>query len=206
MQRDELIFTPFNQRKKGIYKFEGNVACNRGDLKMNDRRSLTTKIGLGKTLIIVISALIPALANALIITLEPDDYGLGVPLQNEYVSVGETGGSPYDSPVIRPLTAKNPGQVREGYEAPTGELTFGNYPFVRPSIAYNWAGIVFDFNQAVSQVTLLAKSLEAMHGGASWVAFDYHGNVIQSGNVRSSDGRYVPYEVKIPLENVWRVI
>src|SRR5690606_22501347 len=173
---------------------------------MMDRIFFSINISCAR-IVIVFIILIPSVVDALVITLEPDDYGMGVPLQNEYVRVGITDGRPYDSPVVTPLTAKKLSQFLEDYEAPTGELTFGNAPYYVPNVGvYNWSGIVFDFNQAVSQVTLMAKNLDALHGGASWVAFDDYGDVIQWGSAYGGEDRYALYKVNIPLENVWRVI
>src|SRR5690606_34665536 len=180
---------------------------------MNHRRSLITELVLEKLLIVVVFALIPALANALVVTLEPDDYGMNVPLQNEYVSVGTTEGKPASSPVITPVTAKNSSAWDEDYEAPTGNLTFGNYgympPYASSGMEADWAGMVFSFNQAVSQITLLANTgyKDSPYDSSVWVAFDGDGNVIQNGKAGAPAGQHhLPYLIDIPLENARQVI
>lgn len=176
---------------------------------MNHRRSLITELVLEKLLIVVVFAIIPALANALIITLEPDDYGLGVPLQNEYVTVGSTDGSPYNLPPLTPITASQGSSWDADYKAPTGELTFGNYAFFPPGPLNEWAGMVLGFNQAVSRVSVLANSgyKDQWFNSAAWVAFNQNGDVIGTGAAGVSEGfSDLTFEINIELDHIWKVI
>ena len=174
-----------------------------------NRKFLAVKITYTKVIITALT-LIPALANALMITLEPDDYGLGVPLQNEYVTVRSSDGSPYNFPPSGAITAKNNSSWDTDYKAPTGDLTFGNYPLIPPQLSdWEWAGMVLSFNQAVSRVTMLANSgyRDRWFNSAGWVAFNYDGEEIGSGNVGVPEGYgHLTFEIDIQLENIWKVI
>lgn len=174
-----------------------------------DRKFSPPKFSYTSVVITAFLMIIPALANALVITLEPDDYGMDAPLQNEYVTVGSSDGSPYNLPPIIPIRAKNYSSWDADYKAPTGELTFGNFSFFPATERSDWSGLVLSFNQAVSRVTMLANSgyRDRWFNSAGWVALDQNGEEIGSGSAGVPEGQgHLTFEIDIQLENIWKVI
>lgn len=160
--------------------------------------------------IAVLLMLIPVLANALVITLEPDDYGMGVPLENEYVTVASTDGYSYPWSSLSATTARGASLWDKDYKAPTGDLTFGNYSLTPPLLGSDrgWGGLLLRFNQAVSRVTMLANSgrSDQLFSGAGWVAFDFSGNQIGFGAAGPDGASGDVFEIDITLEDIWVVI
>jgi hypothetical protein len=170
-------------------------------------------IPLRKVCFLILLALIPALANALVITLEPDDYGLDVPLENEYVTVAATDGWS-DLSTLNAITAELPDAWDADYKAPTGQLTFGNFGFspggdTQGGLVRGWGGLVLRFNQGVSRVTMLANSgyREQWFNSAGWIAYDRYGEEIGFGSagVREQES-HATFEIDIRRDDIWTVI
>lgn len=160
---------------------------------------------------LVVSALLtltPIFASAMVITLEPDDFGMGVPLENDYAKVTYTDGSPYSSHTA--MTASKPGEW-PGHKAPTGDMFFGNFALNSPHDTYGWSGMLILFSQAVSRVSLLANTMsdDELHSIASWIAFDRAGNEIRLTD-RHLVNYNVPlgqaYEINMRHEGIWSVV
>lgn len=123
-------------------------------------------------------------ANAVPITLEPDDYGVGVALENEFVTTGWVDGPLKDHRWNKALFARDGREYDPNYTAPTGALIFGAFPFIysdgNPGPSFGGLGI--KFHQDVLRITLLANSIYPPGDlSAVWMAFDIDGKQVASG-------------------------
>lgn len=157
--------------------------------------------------ILLLCALAP-LANAILITVEPDDYAAGAELTNvsPYVTLNVVYPD-FPGSYVGPIFADNDGALGDpNYVAPTGNLTFGNHAFFVFGEAPDYGGFKMTFNQAVSNVSLLANNEYPPGLSAIWAAFDYEGNIIGQGGA----GQGVPlgetFEINIDLNDIWGVI
>ena len=129
--------------------------------------------------ILLLCALAP-LANAILITIEPDDYAAGTNLTNisPYVTLNVV--SPgFPGSDVGSIFADDNGALGDpDYVAPTGNLTFGNHAFFVFGEGPDYGGFKMTFNQAVSNVSLLANNEYPPGLSAIWAAFDYDGNII----------------------------
>lgn len=148
------------------------------------------------------SALISTISvttNAAIITLEPDDYGVGVALENEYVVTAVVEGPIKNHSWGAALVARDWREYDPTYKAPTGNLIFGAFPFVYggdPEV--NVSGLGIKFHQDVFNVKLLANSIyppgDLM---AVWMAFDIDGKQIASGYAGGDRPTNETFEIEI---------
>jgi hypothetical protein len=127
---------------------------------------------------------ISSAVNAIQITLEPDDYGVGAPLENEYATTAWVDGPLKNQKWSSALLARDGREYDPGYSAPTGTLIFGAFPFIydEHSPAASFGGLGIRFHQDVKRITLLANSIYPPGDlSAVWAAFDIDGNQIASG-------------------------
>lgn len=163
------------------------------------------KKGIVKVFVSALLAFTPVLANAVVITLDPSDFGAGVPLENDYVKAFSTEGSLGVKPW--PLT---------GYP---GGSSFGVYELVPPLVTQegevlrDWGGLLFQFNQEVSNVVILASETDGDRpwwaGGAAWVAFDKDKKQIgYTGTTQPPQGSPfgATYEVNVRRDGIWSVM
>ena len=129
--------------------------------------------------ILLLCALAP-LANAILITIEPDDYAAGTNLTNisPYVTLNVV--SPgFPGSDVGSIFADDNGALGDpDYVAPTGNLTFGNHAFFVFGEGPDYGGFKMTFNQAVSNVSLLANNEYPPGLSAICAAYDYDGNII----------------------------
>lgn len=136
---------------------------------------------------VAVSALMIAVsgtANAAFITLDPDDYGIGVPLENEFVTTAWVDGPLKNHAWNSALLARDGREYDPDYIAPTGNLIFGAFPFVfiEGDPAASFGGLGIKFHQDVSRITLLANSIYPPGDlSAVWMAFDIDGKQIATG-------------------------
>lgn len=122
--------------------------------------------------------------NAIQVTLEPDDYGIGAALENEFVTTAWVDGPLKNQKWNNALLAKDGREHDPDYRAPTGNLIFGAFPFIYDgsSSAALFGGLGIRFHQDVEKISLLANSIYPPGDlSAVWAAFDIDGNQIASG-------------------------
>lgn len=153
-------------------------------------------------------ALTSTAANAIVVTLEPDDYGLGVPLANSYVTTAFLDGSLEGDPWGNALTASDRRVHDPDYKAPTGDLIFGVFPFIVPTPGHHsFFGLGIKFHQDVFRVTLLANSLYTPSDlSAVWIAFDNEGNQIAFGGAGGDRPFYETFEINIQAKGIRSLI
>lgn len=161
------------------------------------------------SILALILVLFSSTANAILVTLDPDDYGLGVPLINPYVTTAYLDGSLEGDPWSSPLTAQDRREHGPDYQAPTGDLIFGAFPFIFPIPDYNYGffGLGIKFNQDVFRVRLLANSLYTPGDlAAVWMAFDGDGNQLAFGTAGGDRPHYETFEIEIELRGIRSLI
>jgi hypothetical protein len=143
-------------------------------------------------------------ANASVITLEPDDYGVGVALENEYVTTALVDGPLKNHAWNNTLVARDGRDHDLNYEAPTGNLIFGAFSFIYngdPEVDLGGLGI--KFHQDVSNIKLLANSIYPPGDlAAVWMAFDIDGNKIASGYAGGDRPANETFEIEIQGQGV----
>lgn len=157
---------------------------------------------------VLILAVTP-IANAIVITLEPDDFGVGTALENAYVRAvyldDPANGQSWDNA----LTAKDRRDHDPEYVAPTGNLIFGAFPFMvyDSTSESNYGGLGFKFHQDVFRVTLLANSLYPPGDlAAVWKAFDIDGNQIAFGSAGGDRPPSQTFEIDIQAKGIRSLI
>lgn len=151
--------------------------------------------------------LIPLTANALIVTIEPDDYAPGADLSNvsPYVTLRSLIPT-FPGVEIANVFADDDGALGSpDYVAPTGNQTFGNHAFIFGSPP-DIGGFNMNFNQAVNSVSLLANSEYPPGLLAVWAAFDQSGNIIGTGSAGNGVPLGETFGINIVLDNIWSVI
>lgn len=150
--------------------------------------------GIAKVFVSVLLAFTPVLANAIVITLDPDDFAAGAPLQNDYVKVLSTDGLSWNEPTI--------------LRGQGGPSSFGVFALTYPTVGepHGWGGLLLQFNQEVSRVKLVTSTHfeDEWSRILGWVAFDRDGMLIKSGGADVPFGR--DFEVDIQLKGVWSMI
>lgn len=151
------------------------------------------------------------IANAVVITLEPDDFGVGASLENAYVRTAYVDNSAVGQPWENALTAVDRRGHDPEYAAPTGNLIFGAFAFLVydnfPGPGLSYGGLGFKFNQDVSRVTLLANSLYTPGDlAAVWAAFDIDGNRITSGHAGGDRPASETFEIDIRATGIRSLI
>lgn len=138
-------------------------------------------------------------ANAIIITLEPDDYGVGVALENAYVTTALVEGPLKNHSWNSALIARDGRENDPDYKAPTGDLIFGAFSFVYngdPEVTLGGLGI--KFHQDVLNIKLLANSIyppgDLM---AAWLAFDIDGKQVAFGYAGGDRPPNETFEIEI---------
>lgn len=171
------------------------------EIKMGGHQKL---IGACKSIVsALLLALAPGIANAIIVTLEPDDYGLGVPLANDYVTTAYLDGSLHGDPWSNVLTADDRSAYDPDYKAPTGTLTFGAFPFIAPFGEFGYTGFGIRFYQEVTRVTLLANSIYPPGDlAAVWAAFDNDGNEVAFGSAGGDRPASETFEIDIQVKGI----
>ncbi len=146
-------------------------------------------------------------ANAIVITLEPDDVGVGGELKNAHVQVA------YVDDTVNGQSWDNVLTVRDGsdpdYVAPTGNLIFGAFPFMvydkDPKRTYG--GLGFKFHQDVFRVSLLANSIYPPGDlAAVWKAFDIDGNEIANGYAGGDRPASETFEINVHAKGIRTLI
>lgn len=158
----------------------------------------------------------PILSNALVITIEPDDYAIGTNLTN--VSDLVTFKGSYYSQITN---GRPEGDSGVWDYAPTGNLVFANVPGTGTSSSCGIfgdgvhsdidnvlcdPGLAMFFSQEVSHATLLGFNANYPFGlGAIWRAFDKDGNRIGTGQTNSAPvgGTFL---VDVRLDGMWTLI
>jgi len=143
-------------------------------------------------------------ANASVITLEPDDYGVGVALENEYVTTALVEGPLKNHVWNNPVVARDGREQDLDYKAPTGDLIFGAFSFVYsgdPEV--NLGGLGIKFHQDVLNIKLLANSIYPPSDlMAVWIAFDIDGKEIASGYAGGDRPANETFEIEIQERGV----
>ena len=147
-------------------------------------------------------------ANAVIITLEPDDYGVGVPLENTYVTTALVDGPLKNHSWNKALVASDGREHDPDYKAPTGDLIFGAFPFIyNGDPAADFGGLGIKFHQDVLRITLLANSIYPPGDlSAAWIAFDIDGKEVASGYAGGDRPASETFEIEIQGKGVRSLI
>lgn len=135
----------------------------------------------GRRMLALLGVLISTSSFASIITIEPDDYGVGADLSNvsPYVSIQWVYGTARDPILAAP--------TQYGASAPTGDLTFGYHPFgfipdpPGSTDLDQRMGLGFFFSQPTDHVSLLTLNDGYPYLGVEWGAFDQYGNLLEYG-------------------------
>jgi hypothetical protein len=152
--------------------------------------------------------LTPLAANALVITLEPDDYAPGTDLStvSPYVTLQSITPT-YPGVEINSIHADDDGALGDpDYVAPTGNLTFGNHGFFVFGTEPDVGGFSMSFHQAVNSVSLLANSEYPPGLLAIWAAFDQAGNIIGTGSAGNGVPLGETFGIDIVLDGIWSVV
>lgn len=148
-------------------------------------------------------------ANAIHITLEPDDYGVGVALENEFVTTGWVDGPLKNHVWNNALFARDGREYDPDYTAPTGNLIFGAFPFIysEDSASASFGGLGIKFHQDVLRITLLANSIYPPGDlSAVWAAFDIDGKQIATGYAGGDRPANETFKIEIEGKGVRSVI
>lgn len=131
------------------------------------------------------ASLLPTATHAAVIVLEPDDYPVGTNLSNEspYVTLRNMDGGFGSWPVYAT-------QSTAEFDAPTGELVFGNFPGGWADCAGHLdcaQGLAMTFHEPVDWVSLLAINTGYGFPGefglsAVWLTFDEDGHYLTQGS------------------------
>lgn len=152
-----------------------------------------------QSLLAALFVVTPLASQALMVTIEPDDYAIGTDLSHisPYVSLYKMetlqGNATYLGPARSELVSGlNNNQFNP--PAPTGDQTFGNYGY---GIGLWGTAFGIALNVPVTNLTLYANNMYPPGVSTNWRIFDASGAVIGGG----SAGYKVPYgenfEVKI---------
>lgn len=143
-------------------------------------------------------------ANAIHITLEPDDYGIGVALENEFVTTGWVDGPLKNHSWNNALFARDGREYDSNYIAPTGTLIFGAFPFIySDDSAASFGGLGIKFHQDVLRIRLLANSIYPPGDlSAVWMAFDIDGKQIATGYAGGDRPASETFEIEIQGKGV----
>lgn len=140
-------------------------------------------------------------AQAMTVTIEPDDYAVGTDLSNisPYVTLQRMSRSgsvlTYDGPVLSTLVSSGPA-------APTGDQTFGSYA---DGFSMGTALGLF-FHEDVSNVSLLANNIYPFGVSTYWAAFDSLGAKLAEGFAGTGVTPGDNYAVNINVANMASVI
>jgi hypothetical protein len=161
--------------------------------------------------LVVVWLVVPGIAGAGIIVVEPDLYPADTDLSDvsPFVSIRSLAPSGAEAQQLPeqqqfPVFATPKLGV---YEAPTGQLTFGRfgYTFFAPGdTIVSYQGLGFLFHQPVSEIWLLAQNdVEGFWPlAAEWTAFDQHGGAIASGwttgGTGGKPGEVFSVEINLP--------
>ena len=157
-------------------------------------------------LVVGLAGLFAGTAQATPIVIEPDDYAPGTDLSNvsPFVRVAYTFRDEtrpiYAQPVWNPL-----------YDAPTGDLTFGQFGMQPGQLGVSGFGLTFLFNQPVSFISLLAMQTgacdrpddpDALWRYSLWNVFDQNGSIIGQG-FAGVPACGETYSVTIEMPEIW---
>lgn len=165
--------------------------------------------------ILALSAFIQT-ANAFVVTIEPDDYGIGADLSNvsPYVTLQklEFASTPSGNVgVALPVYSRLAGSIDGSPSpSPTGDLSFGPYSFIQvpgpddETVIRMGLGLLF--HVPVEHVSLIANSFHPHAIATFWSAFDSLGSLIGSGISGGSALTGQNYLVDIAVPNMVSVI
>jgi hypothetical protein len=140
-------------------------------------------------------------AQAMTVTIEPDDYAAGTDLSNisPYVTLQKMSRSgsvlTYDGPVLSTLVSSGPA-------APTGDRTFGSY-----ADGYTMGtALGLFFHEEVTNLSLLANNTYPFGVSTYWAAFDSLGVKLAEGYAGSGVTPGDNFAVNINVANMASVI